>query len=106
MRQRQPNDVDRKRLQRALEKRLRYRYVRPQVAAVEDGYLVSSPCCSRNVNPRGDVIEIAWLAYTEDNWLLRYRDHAEGCWIRHSEHATLQAALQPLLEDPSRVFWP
>lgn len=40
-----PNDVDRKRIERAIKTRKRYRYVSPSVLAVSGGYRIESPCC-------------------------------------------------------------
>ena len=58
-----PNDFDRKRIERALKARKRYRYVTPRVAAVTDGYRIESPCCSRNIDPDGGVVDVALLLY-------------------------------------------
>ena len=57
-----PNDVDRKRIERALAARVRYRYVSPEVQADEAGYRIQSPCCSRNVDKAGGTIDI-WPLY-------------------------------------------
>lgn len=103
-----PNDIDRRRIERAIEERIRYRYVIPEVSAIDDGYLVRSPCCSRNIDASGGPIDIACFVYNRlwSNWSLQYRDHTAGCWIHHSDHITLISALGPLLADPSRLFWP
>ncbi|MGL1489203.1 hypothetical protein ACSTJH_00065, partial [Vibrio parahaemolyticus] len=48
-----PNEFDCKRIERALRSRRRYRYVSPKVSCVSGGYLVESPCCSRNIDAEG-----------------------------------------------------
>ncbi len=103
-----PNQVDCRRIERALEQRERYRYVTPQVVPDEEerGYRVESPCCSRNVEPAGDVIDIALLKYIKPHWLLYRKDHAYSTWVLHSVVDTLHAALEILLPDEERVFWP
>ena len=58
---RHPNELDLRRIARAIQGRERYRYVKPHVIAAEAGYLVRSPCCSRNVDPAGGEIDIALL---------------------------------------------
>ena len=45
-----PNDLDRKRIERALKVRKRYRYVTPNVTTTVGGYRIESPCCSRNID--------------------------------------------------------
>lgn len=103
-----PNQVDRKRIARALEQRERYRYVTPQVIPddVEHGYRIESPCCSRNVEPAGGIIDIALLKYLKPHWLLYSKDHTYSTWVLHSVVDTLNAALEILLPDEERVFWP
>ena len=102
-----PNEVDRRRIERALKNRQRYRYVRPSVHPGPDGYIVRSPCCSRNVDDRGGIIDIAWLRYRDQHgiWHLYRRDHATKAWIIQSTHATLMEALAELNRDQDRVFW-
>jgi len=102
----QPNQVDRKRIERKLEKRARYRYVHPKVIADDGGYRIECPCCSRNVDHEGGVIDIARLAYVASLWRLYRKDHKLNTWHLHAETATLQAALDILLPDTDRVFWP
>ncbi len=72
-----PNDVDRKRIERALKARKRYRYVSPIVAAVAGAYRIESPCCSRNIDTNGGVIDVALLLYDADRkaWQLFRKDH-------------------------------
>lgn len=104
---RHPNEVDCMRIARALEKRQRYRYVSPTVVPVKGGYLILSPCCSRNVDEGGGVIEIALLVYLEQKqpWLLHRKDHQRGEWVSHSTFRQLDELMDQLNEDPDRVFW-
>ncbi len=99
-------DFDRRRIERALRERVRYRYVRPQVLRELDGWRIVSPCCSRNVDSRGGVIDIAWLRAQPPVWHLYSRDHARRVWVEqeHSEH--LVELLDAICLDPKRVFWP
>jgi hypothetical protein len=106
----QPNRIDLARIARALLQRQRYRYVAPVVAAVPDGYEVSSPNCSRNVDPAGGVIPIARLqpraGGADLGWTLLHHDHHVGAWRADSEHARLADAVARLNHDPRRIFWP
>lgn len=103
-----PNDVDRKRIERELAKRKRYRYVEPQVEPMTNGYRITSPCCSRNIDPSGGVIDIAWLEYVATNrtWRAHHMDHATKKWVRNWEGARLPELLRHLNEDTNRQFWP
>ena len=103
-----PNQVDRKRIERALDQRERYRYVTPHVIQDDEeyGYRIESPCCSRNVEPDGGIIDIALLKYLKPHWVLYYKDHAYSTWVLHSAVDTLSSALEILLPDEDRVFWP
>lgn len=102
------HDMDRVRIERALRQRVRYRYVQPQVerAPAAPGWVVSSPCCSRNIDPSGGVISIAWLEPAEGMWSLYFRDHVHDRWILHDECHHLQPLLDEICLDPTRVFWP
>jgi len=102
-----PNDVDRRRIERALKNRQRYRYVSPTVHPGPDGYIVRSPCCSRNIDNRGGIIDIAWLRYRNQHgvWHLYRRDHVTDAWVIQSAQATLMEALAELNRDQDRVFW-
>ena len=104
---RQPNELDLKRISRLLEKRSRYRYVSPRVEAIDDGYRILSPCCSRTVDSAGGEIDIARLAYDEDSrmWRLYSKDHARDEWLYYDGGRELDAVLMALLADPYRVFW-
>ena len=102
-----PNDVDRKRIERALAARARYRYVSPQVRAEAGGYRIESPCCSRNVDEDGGVIDIARLEYAAEaqRWRLYRKDHGRGEWALVGEFGALAVLLQVLNQDPERIFW-
>ena len=103
-----PNDVDRKRIERALEARARYRYVSPEVRGMEGGYRIESPCCSRNIDAAGGMIDIARLEYASglQRWRLYRKDHARSEWRLFGEFGALAALLQMLNQDPDRIFWP
>ncbi|MGJ4932531.1 DUF3024 domain-containing protein [Bradyrhizobium sp. HKCCYLS2038] len=102
-----PNELDRKRIERALQSRKRYRYVEPTVLPVDEGYQVRSPCCSRNIDKDGGVIDVALLRHdpAKTIWKLFRRDHAQGIWELHSVHQRLTAAVDELNADPERIFW-
>jgi hypothetical protein len=55
------NEFERKQIERAIDKRKRYRYVRPTVRMVSNGILVESPCCSRRVDEAGGMVDVALL---------------------------------------------
>ena len=102
-----PNEFDKRRIERALKARQRYRYVSPNVATVDGGYRVESPCCSRNIDRSGGVIDVALLLLDEERarWQLFRKDHANGAWTREGDYQTLVDVLQRLNADPERVFW-
>lgn len=102
-----PNELDRKRIERALRGRKRYRYVSPAVEAVTGGYRIESPCCSRNIDPEGGVIDVALMLHEPiaGSWKLFAKNHRNGTWTFHSRHLRLGAALDLLSEDPERCFW-
>lgn len=103
-----PNDVDRKRIERALATRKRYRYVEPRVEATTNGYRITSPCCSRNIDPHGGVIDIAWLEYSTEsrNWRAYHMDHLTNQWVRNCDGVGFAELLSRLNDDPHRLFWP
>lgn len=104
----QPNELDRKRISRALVSRKRYRYVSPTVRQVENGYVIESPCCSRRVDPEGGVVDVALLQYVagdERPWHLYRKVHALGHWEPHGSYGKLQEALEQINSDPHRLFW-
>ncbi len=92
---------------RALAARSRYRYVEPQVLDAEEGYRIVSPCCSRNVDPDGGLIDVALLQYQDSvmPWRLYRRDHTVQQWLLHSLHERLDELVEHLNADPQRVFW-
>jgi hypothetical protein len=102
-----PNDIDRKRIEKALAGRSRYRYVTPRVCPADSGYRIISPCCSRNIDENGDEIEIALIQFQAEasSWRLSSRDHKVQSWIAYGEFSTLAALLEPLLTDAERRFW-
>jgi hypothetical protein len=102
-----PNELDRRRIERALQSRQRYRYVSPRVAPVSGGYLIESPCCSRNIDAEGGVIDVALLHHdaASATWQLFRKDHKKGVWKLHSTHQRLAEVTNALNADPERVFW-
>lgn len=90
----------------ALRQRVRYRYVQPVVVPAQAGWHVVSPCCSRNVDRDGGVIDIAWLEPAAHGWRLHSRDHAAQRWVLRAEGDELGEVLDLLCLDPQRVFWP
>lgn len=103
-----PNEVDCKRIERLLSQRHRYRYVSPEVIAVEGGYLIKSPCCSRNVDKSGGMIDIALLEYdcVQQGWRLHRMEHKQGQWVLYGKFKMLAEVLKQLNQDPQRIFWP
>lgn len=94
-------------IERALKDRVRYRYVQPKVVHEGEGFRVEAPCCSRNVNPDGGVIDIALLTPAHDGrWSLQVRDHAAGCWAPYADGLSLGEALDTVCVDAERKFWP
>jgi hypothetical protein len=102
-----PNEFDRKRIERSLRTRKRYRYVKPAVATTIGGYRIESPCCSRNIDPGGGVVDVALLLHDAEaaRWQLFHKDHSRGLWQLDSTHARLLEALERLNADPERSFW-
>lgn len=102
-----PNEVDAKRIERALTNRKRYRYVSPSVQAVEGGYLIASPCCSRNVDPDGGTVDVALLQFVEASasWFLYRKDHGANEWLPYAAYDRLADLLEQLNVDPQRLFW-
>lgn len=99
----QVRDLMQHRLERALRARLRYRYVKPRVLREGESFRIQSPCCSRNVNASGGVIDIALLS---PGWCLSARDHASGTWVQQFADASLETLLDLLCIDSDRLFWP
>lgn len=94
-------------IERALKDRVRYRYVQPKVLPDGDSFRVEAPCCSRNVDPAGGVIDIARLTPSADgSWALALRDHSAKAWVPYAAGLTLGEALDTLCVDAERTFWP
>ncbi len=100
------HDLTARRIERALARRQRYRYVQPVVRARERGWVIASPCCSRNIDPSGGEIPIAWLEPLSDGWALHACHHAESSWVLHSQAPLLADLLDIVCRDESRLFWP
>jgi hypothetical protein len=102
-----PNPLDLKRIERSLQSRKRYRYVKPSVAAVDGGYRIESPCCSRNIDPDGGIIDIALLLHDaqRQGWRLFRKNHRIGTWELDSTYERLIDLLESLNLDPERKFW-
>jgi len=101
-----PGAFDRKRVEMAVRRRKRYRYVKPEVRTIEGGFLIESPCCSRRVDASGGVIPIALLQQEpEVGWMLYRMDHAVGEWKLYGVYPHLADLLEPLQLDPERIFW-
>ncbi|MCP3475997.1 hypothetical protein NLM33_37815 [Bradyrhizobium sp. CCGUVB1N3] len=102
-----PNDIDRRRIERALKSRERYRYVSANITGVAGGYLIECPCCSRNIDVKGGIIDVAMLRHdgASANWQVFRKDHKQGVWKLHSTHQRLAAVTDLLNADPERVFW-
>lgn len=97
--------LDARRIENALARRCRYKYVQPRVAREGLGWQVLSPNCSRNIDPQGGEIPIAWLVPDANGtWLLYARHHAQDCW-QLRQQGTLPALLDRLSADPDREFW-
>jgi hypothetical protein len=100
-----PSSLDARRIAKALAQRERYKYVQPRVEREGRGWKIVSPNCSRNVDPQGGEIDIAWLVpNNEGGWLLYSREHAQDCW-RLRQQDTLPKLLTHLCADPHREFW-
>lgn len=95
------------RLQRALRERVRYRYVRPEVLQEGENFRIQSPNCSRKVDPKGGVIDIALLVpHGQNRWCLCARDHGADEWVARLQNVALEEALDVLCVDSERQFWP
>lgn len=100
-------DLDRARIERAIARRRRYRYVRPRIEREGMGWKIVSPNCSRQIDPAGGDIDIAWLLPAQEGrWLLHARDHAAGRWRLEATCLSLSDALRLLCIDAQRIFWP
>ncbi|MBB5411197.1 hypothetical protein HDG34_005157 [Paraburkholderia sp. HC6.4b] len=102
-----PFDLTQRQIEQALRERTRYRYVVPRVLRDGQGFRVESPCCSRNVDANGGLIDIAWLTRDEDGmWHLSARDHASQRWMPQHESTDLAELLDTLCIDRECLFWP
>lgn len=100
-------DLTLHRMRRALRQRARYRYVRPQILREGDSFRIQCPCCSRNVDPSGGLIDIALLIPNGPNrWSLCSRDHANQTWVAQLRDQPLDVLLDALCVDDARQFWP
>jgi hypothetical protein len=99
--------LDARRIENALRRRARYKYVHPHVVGEGTGWKVVSPNCSRNIDADGGEIDIAWLLPDAEAglWQLFSRDHAQACWTLQRRRQTLAALLEHLCTDPEREFW-
>jgi hypothetical protein len=102
-----PNEVDRKRIERAIENRKRYRYVSPSVHPIDNGYCVKSPCCSRNIDPHGGVVDVAIVQHAQGArpWRLYRKERSTNDWLLYAEYERLGDLLEQLNTDPQRSFW-
>lgn len=102
-----PNVIDCRRIERALLERRRYRYVRPRVVSMADGYRIEAPCCSRNIDPDGGIVDVALLFHDSDErrWILFSKDHRKDSWVAHSLHPTIHGAIDIIVSDADREFW-
>lgn len=103
--------LDARRIQRALEDRSRYRYVLPSLHAVDaadgGGWQVRSPNCSRNIDPQGGEIPIAWFQPGAGSlWRLHSRNHAAQAWVLQADDLALTDALAIVCSDSARLYWP
>jgi hypothetical protein len=95
------------RIERALARRSRYKYVTPRIEAEGTGWRIVSPNCSRNIDPAGGDIAIAWFEPGDDGlWSLHARDRHALCWRLMESGLTLDVALQRVCDDELRKFWP
>ncbi|MFK4504754.1 MULTISPECIES: DUF3024 domain-containing protein [Bradyrhizobium] len=104
---RHPNELDRKRIERGLSARKRYLYVSPNVTPVWGGYCIECPCCSRNIDKDGALVDVALILYdgVTGIWKLFRKNHAGGVWEFYSLYHRLIPAIDELNADPERLFW-
>jgi len=98
--------LDPLRIARALAGRARYKYVQPSIEAEGLGWKIVSPNCSRNIDPTGGAIAIAWFEPGADGrWQLHARDHDHGLWLLKASGLTLAQALSIVCDDEAREYW-
>lgn len=102
-----PNEFDLRRIERALQDRVRYRYVTPAIIGIDGGYRIQAPCCSRNVDPEGGIVDVALMLFDglHGEWRLFAKDHDRQSWELHSTYSRLTELLDGLTTDPDRAFW-
>lgn len=99
-------DLDWQRIVRALPGRERYKYVQPRVQREGTGWKIVSPNCSRNIDPEGGEIDIAWFEPDgSGRWRLHARDHAAACWVLSRSDVTLPQAITLVCTDTQRSYW-
>jgi hypothetical protein len=103
----QPNEFDQRRIERLLAKRLRYKYVKPVVRGIDRGYQIQSPCCSRNIDAGGGMVDIARMVYDvmANRWDLYRKDYESGEWKLVQIYRRLSELLDYVNQDPERQFW-
>ena len=67
-----------------------------EMLAVAGGYRIESPCCSRNIDADGGIIDVALLQYDleQSAWQLYRKDHRNGTWEFHSTCLRLPEVLE------------
>jgi hypothetical protein len=92
-------------LLKAIGQRQRYKYVQPRIEREGAGWKIVSPNCSRNIDPEGGEIDIAWLVPVADGqWQLHGRDHVLKRWVLLLQ-AGQQDVIERLVQDERREFW-
>jgi len=99
-------DADLQRIVQALAGRSRYRYVQPLVQREGAGWKIVSPNCSRQIDPEGGLIDIAWLCPSGGRWQVHARRHQPAQWERVAQGLSLDEALAQVCLDPVGRFWP
>jgi hypothetical protein len=102
-----PNEFDLHRIERALQERQRYRYVTPTIIGISGGYRIQAPCCSRNIDPDGGIVDVALMLLDgrTGEWRLFFKDHVKQSWELYRVFARLKDVLDELNADPGRTFW-
>lgn len=102
-----PNEFNRRHIERSLDARKRYKYVSPSVRSVKNGYLIVSPCCSRNIDKDGGIIDVALLEYVPSAglWNLYRKEHPQARWCLHATYERLPELIAQVNADPARLFW-
>lgn len=89
-----PNELDRKRIERALISRKHS----PSVTPVKAGYLIESPCCSRNIDNDGGQIDVALFHYDAVSGIWKLFCFPPACvGDRRIEHGSRAAVLAVML---------